>query len=315
MIRLGSVSRLLPLLILLLVWAMPASGHGPKGHDTHAPGKPQRQAPLAEPAPDKPWVDPAEAVSAPQTRGRDAVADQRQETIDKAAWVEEKTGDFVPLDLAFSTERGEKVSLRQLIDRPTLLLPIYYRCPTGCSFELANLAEAIRRSSHDAGSFRAISLSFDADETPAIAAEVRPNYVQLLDKAYPSDAWVFLTGDHHAIEQLTRSIGYSFLKKDDATFIHASALIVLDKDGRIINYVYGAFLPGDVDLALAEAGKGTPASSIRRLLAFCLPANPQQVQRVLNAMKIASGVVLVVGGIGLALLLRRKPSDQPTFKP
>ena len=114
------------------------------------------------------------------------VADaQPLEAISPGLWVEEKTGEFVPLDTVFRNERGETVSLRQLIDRPTLLLPIYYRCPTGCSFELANLADAIRRSRHGIDSFRVLSLSFDASETPSTAAEVRPNYTQLLAKDFP----------------------------------------------------------------------------------------------------------------------------------
>lgn len=291
--RLRPVRQTALLLAFLLVWPVMAAGHGPGGHEDHhaPPDRTQERA------------------------GTDRTAAPPPGQESKALGVDEKTGEFVPLDLVFRNERGEQVSLRQLVDRPTLLLPIYYRCPTGCSFELANLAEAIRRSGHDIGSFRAISLSFDAEETPAIAAEARPNYTALLAKDFPQDAWAFLTGDHDAIAQLTRAIGFVFQKKEDGTFVHPSALVALDREGRIIKYVYGSFIAGDVDLALAEAAKGTPASSIRRLLAFCFPANPRQNQQILNVLKIGSGVLLVAGGIGLALFLRRKPSDRPKFGP
>jgi len=224
----------------------------------------------------------------------------------------ERTGDFLPLDAAFKNERGATVTLRQLIDRPTLLLPTYYRCPTSCSFDLANLADAVRRSSHAAGSFRIVSLSFNAEETAETAAAVRPNYTQLLAKTFPEDAWVFLTGDQVNIRKVTHAIGYTFKKKDDLTFIHPSALVVLDKDGRIIKYVYGAFIPGDVDLALAEAAKGTPATSIHRFLSFCFPANPRQNQQVLAYFKMGAAMVLLIGGICFLLFLRRKNPNQPT---
>lgn len=305
------------LLAQLLLWPVAATGHGPGGHAKDA----RHATPATEAA------QPAGATSPPSGGGEvqreqvlpdsaPTVADaQPLEAISPGLWVEEKTGEFVPLDTVFRNERGETVSLRQLIDRPTLLLPIYYRCPTGCSFELANLAEAIRRSRHDIDSFQVLSLSFDASETPSTAAEVRPNYTQLLPKDFPPDAWPFLTGDEDSILRLTGSIGYRFQKKDDSTFIHASALIVLDREGRIIKYVYGSFIPGDVDLALAEAARGTPATSIRRLLAFCFPANPRQTQHIMNYLKMGSGAVLLVSGLCFFLFLRRKKTDQSPFTP
>ncbi|MDR2549298.1 MAG: SCO family protein [Desulfobulbus sp.] len=291
----GRLSLLL--VLLLLAWPAQAPGHGPDGHQSH-----HDAAPTAEEHAGHGHSQPMEPSP-------------EEKAVNPALWVEEKTGATVPLDLEFRNERGERVSLRQLIDRPILLLPVYYRCPTGCSFELANLADAIRRSRHRIDSFRAISLSFDAEETPAVAAQVRPNYVALLGKDFPQDAWVFLTGDSGAIARLTQAVGFAFQKKDDGTFVHPSALVALDRNGRIIKYVYGSFISGDVDLALAEAAKGTPASSIRRLLEFCFPANPRQTQQVLTVLKIGSGVLLVLGGIGLALFLRRKPTDQPKFDP
>ena len=307
------------LLAQLLLWPVAAIGHGPGSHAKAAGAS--KSMPASEPAnrtdPRPPSPDGA------TTQGGQIFSDQGptdadahpEEEVDPGAWVEEKTGGFVALDTTFRNERGETVSLRQLIDRPTLLLPIYYRCPTGCSLELANLAEAIRRSRLGMDSFRVLSVSFDADETPATAAEVRPNYTQLLGKDLPREAWPFLTGDEDSILRLTRSIGYRFQRKDDSTFIHASALVVLDREGRIIKYVYGSFIPGDVDLALAEAARGTPATSIRRLLAFCFPANPRQTQQILRYLKLGSGAVLLVGGICFLLFLRRKKTDQSHFTP
>lgn len=288
--------HVLLLTLVVLTWPAGVYGHRVSGSDTHTgshASKPPAEA--TQPAPVS-AEQPAEP--APPVR----------------LGVEEKIGGFVPLDLVFTNDRSEQVRLRQLIDRPTLLVPVYYTCPTGCPMELANMADAIRRSQHEIGSFRAISLSFDATETPAMAAATRPNFTQLLGKNFPEDIWAFLTGDQEAIGQLLESIGFSFQKMADGTFVHPSAMVVLAQDGRIIKYVYGTFLAGDVDLALAEAAKGEPTSSIRRFLEFCLPANPKQVRQVLDTLKWASLVLLVAGGIGLVFLLRRKPSDQSKFE-
>jgi protein SCO1 len=228
-------------------------------------------------------------------------------------WVREKTGDMLPLDTFFRNEQGEAVSLRQLVDRPTLLLPVYYLCPTACSFDLANLADAVRRSSHAAGSFRVITLSFDPRETAETAALARPNYTALLPPAFPVDAWAFLTGDQDSILKVTDAIGYRFKRRDDRTFIHPSAMAVLAQDGQIIKYVYGSFIPGDVDLALAEAAKGTPATSIRRLLAFCLSADPRQNKQVFELLKAGTVLLLAAGAGFLFFFLRRKmPAPPPS---
>ena len=79
---------------------------------------------------------------------------------------------------------------------------------------LANLADAVRRTSRAAGSFRVISLSFNAEDTPETAASIRPNYTQLLAKDFPEDGWVFLTGDDDNIRKGIGSdsrIGPAFL--------------------------------------------------------------------------------------------------------
>jgi protein SCO1 len=284
------------LTLAVLAWPVGLYGHRVSGSDTHTgshTSSPPVEGTQTHPAPAEQPAEPATPVR---------------------LGVEEKIGGFVPLDLVLTNDRGEQVRLRQLIDRPTLLVPVYYTCPTGCSMELANMADAIRRSQHKVGSFRAISLSFDATETPAVAAATRPNFTQMLGKDFPEDAWAFLTGDQEAIRQLIDSIGFSFKKMADGTFVHPSAMVVLAQDGRIIKYVYGTFLSGDVDLALAEAAKGEPTSSIRRFLEFCLPANPKQIRQVLDTLKWASLALLVAGGIGLFFLLRRKPSDQSRFE-
>lgn len=301
------------LLILLLSVPLTAVGHGPN-HVEDRRAQEVKQQTIKE---EHPAVAPEQAETIRHEESLQAVVPKDPEAVEivnPGEWVQEKTGDIISLDAVFKNEQGETVTIRQLIDRPTLLLPIYYRCPTGCSFELANLADAIRRSRHASSSFRAISLSFNADETPETAATVKPNYTQLLAKDFPQDDWVFLTGDNDNIHKLTQTIGYTFKKKDEFTFIHPSTLIVLDKEGRIIKYIYGSFISGDVDLALAEAAKGTPASSIHRLLAFCFPSNPRQNQQVLTYLKMGTAAVMFIGGIWFLIFLRRKKSDQPTPK-
>lgn len=222
-------------------------------------------------------------------------------------WMTEHSGGSLPLEAVFVDEQGRKVSLKELIDRPTLLLPVYFTCPSICSFDLANLATTIGRLTyHGEVGFRVVSLSFNTEDTPERARAAKTNYTHLLGNRLPPERWTFLTGEEAQILKVTQAIGYRFQRTDEGIFIHPSALVAVDKNGQIIKYIYGSFIPGDVDLALQEAAEGRPATSIRRVLAFCFPANPRQNAFVLQGLKIASVAVLIGGGLWLARLLRKR---------
>ena len=236
---------------------------------------------------------------------RSAATTTPPDTEQEPTGVVEKGGEFLPMDAVFLDESGNEVTLKQLITQPALLLPVYYNCPRICSFDLANLALALQQTSiaHDA--FQVITLSFDEAEDAEDAARTKKNYTAMLAGDYSTERWHFLTGSRDNILRVTDSIGYSFRQAPDGLFIHPSALVAVGSDGKIIKYVYGTFLSGDVDLALSEAIKGTPATSIKRFLAFCLSADPEKNRFVFNAMKGAVITLLAIGGFALFRLLRR----------
>ncbi len=215
-------------------------------------------------------------------------------------WVTEKTGDIIPLSTAFLDEEGVEVTLGELIDRPTLILPIYFYCPNACSKNLANLAVTINRLSFDPGDdYRVIALSFSDTENPDNAQRAKRNYLKLTYDGFPADEWTFLTGKKEAIKTVTDSLGFRFKQLPDGTYIHPSALIALDKTGKIIRYVYGSFLPGDVDMAISSAKEGVPSLSVKRFLEFCLNYDPAKSKPVFFYVKIAvlgfftTGIVLI----------------------
>ena len=222
------------------------------------------------------------------------------ETPESGEWIEEKAGQYLPLDLVFTDERGKTVRLGEIIDRPTIILPIYFYCPGICSRNLANLAIALNNLNFQPGrDFRVIALSFDEREDYRDAAQAKRNYVKILDEGWPADEWFFLTGDEEAIKAATDAVGFRFKRVDDETFIHPAALMAIAGDGKIIRYVYGSFLAGDIDMALSSARSGTVARSVRRLLDFCLTYDPRTNSSVFQAVKIT---ILGIFGLGLAFL-------------
>ena len=223
-------------------------------------------------------------------------------------WLVEQTGAYLPLDTKFFDESGTTVTLGDLIDKPTVLLPNYFYCPNSCSLNLANLASAVNRMKMSAGKdYRLIALSFNEKDTPADARDAKQNYLKLLYDEFPEEQWSFLTGTQENITAVLDTIGYAFKPVEDGTFIHPSALVTVAEDGKVIKYVYGSFIPGDVEMALSEATKGEPAISVKRLLNYCFNYDPDANKTFFQITKIVVLLVFVSLIIFLFLkILRRK---------
>lgn len=218
-------------------------------------------------------------------------------------WIEEQTGAVLPLDTLFLDEDGQEVILGDLLDKPTILMPIYFHCPNSCPTNLANLAVALDRMQLEAGKdYRAIALSFNDKETPEQARSAKRNYLRLLHENFPEDQWNFLTGNKDSITSVLDVIGYDFKPLDDGTFIHPSALVAIAEDGTVIKYVYGSFIPGDVEIALNEADSGVPARSIKRLLNYCFNYDPDTNKSFFQTTKLV--VLSLFGGLAVFFFVR-----------
>lgn len=218
-------------------------------------------------------------------------------------WIDEQTGSVLPLAAEFIDENDRVVTLGGLIERPTVLLPIYFYCPNSCSTNLANLALAIDRMKLEAGrDYQVIALSFDHDETAEDARAAKVNYIKLLHDDFPADQWRFLTGTRENIGAVLDTIGYTFKPLEDGTFIHPSALVTVAADGTVIKYVYGNFIAGDVEIALSEAARGVPATSIKRLLNYCFNYDPDTNKSFFQGVKIV--VLSLFGALILVFFAR-----------
>ena len=218
-------------------------------------------------------------------------------------WIDEQSGAVLPLDALFLDDDGQQVVLGDLLDKPTILMPIYFYCPNSCPTNLANLAVALDRMQLEAGKdYRAIALSFNDKEKPEQARYAKRNYLRLLHESFPADQWNFLTGSKENIASVLDAIGYDFKPLDDGTFIHPSALVAVAEDGTIIKYVYGSFIPGDVEIALKEADSGVPARSIKRLLNYCFNYDPDKNKSFFQTTKLV--VLSLFGGLAVFFFVR-----------
>jgi len=208
--------------------------------------------------------------------------------------IDEKLGQFVPLDLTFNDEVGNQVTLKQLIHTPTILTPVYLHCPNVCSLLLQNLGDILNRLPAEPDKeYRVISVSFDETEKPDLALQKKRTYLKMIQKSFPEDAWSFLTGDKENIGKVTDAIGFHF-KRVGQDFEHPVALIILAPDGKIVRYMYGADpLPFDLKIALVEASQGRIGPTIAKVVRFCFSYDPKANKLVFNMLRVTGTVTLI----------------------
>ena len=218
--------------------------------------------------------------------------------------IDEKLGDRVPLDLTFKDENGAVVSLKQLVNKPTILSLVYYTCPSICPRIMSSTAQVLSKLQMDPEKdYTVLTVSFDERDTSLLALEKKKNYMKAIGKSFPEDSWRFLTGDPDAIHGLTNAVGFRFQRQGDA-FEHPASLIILSPDGKIVRYLYGVtYLPFDLKMALTEAQEGTVSPTIRRVLLYCFSYDPEGRTYVFNILKVTGVIVLLFASIFILALV------------
>lgn len=214
--------------------------------------------------------------------------------------VTERLGEYLPKGLRFTDSSGQAVDLLWLIDKPTIIAPIYFNCPTVCNLLQSSLARALPEVGLVPGEeYQVLSVSFDELDTPEIAARKKRQYLTAMQTDYPPEAWKFLVGDLQNIHAFTDAIGFGF-KRLDRDFAHPVILVAVSPQGRIVRYLYGnGFMPFDLAMAATEAAEGKVGLSVKRVLSFCFSYDPEGRQYTFNIMRVAGVAVLT----GLAILV------------
>jgi protein SCO1 len=240
-------------------------------------------------------------------------------------------GTTIPLDGTFYDHTGTAVSLREVIGgKPTLLVPVYFKCPMLCNQTIENLLVALRQmrqadptmSAGDA--FHVVFFSIDSFEHPQQANGRRNAFHFELDgrdkdtpgvwflSANPTNRGDHAVAAHATITRVTDAIGFKFVRmnvkkqkevepdKVAQEIQHPSAVLVLTPTGRVSSYntqlVYRADeLAAQVKTA-SDEGTGS-TSSTPSLACFFGGEGPEGwykfTMRVMAA--VAVPVVIVAG--------------------
>ncbi len=228
--------------------------------------------------------------------------------------IEEKLGNMIPLELTFKDSSGNVVKLGDLITKPTVLTLVYYHCPTVCKPMLGAQVDVLDRLDLIPGKdYNALTISFNARETPENAKVIKDHFLGRFRKTFPPDAWHFLTGTQENIDKITDAVGFHY-RRDGDDFIHATGLIMVSPKGKITRYFNGiSFLPFDVKLGLMEASEGKIGPSISKVLLYCFRYDPEGKRYVFNILKVTATITIFFGLIFVAWLVvttRRRKKDK-----
>ena len=206
--------------------------------------------------------------------------------------VVEHLGSTLPLDLKFVNDKFEPVTLRQLINKPTILSFVYFDCPGLCSPLLEGVGNVIQKTDLVLGKdYQVITISFNFRDTPEKAKEKKKRFTERYAKGN-SDGWIFLTTDSATIFNITHATGF-ITKAVGLDFVHPSAIIAVSPSGMITRYLYGiTFLPIDFKMAVIEANKNQPRPTIQKIMMLCFSYDPAGQRYSLDVLKI-TGILIV----------------------
>jgi protein SCO1/2 len=232
----------------------------------------------------------------------------------KRVSVEEKLGADIPLDLSFADESGKTVTLGQYFDRskkPVLLQLGYFGCPMLCDMISQRLVESLNKVELVAGKdFEVVYLSFDSEETAALAARKKASLLKAhTGGAASTGGFHFLTGNGVQIERLTEAVGFKFKWVPQANqYSHPAVLILLMPDGKVSRYLYWPkFDAQTLRLSLVEASDRKIGTTADKFLLTCFRYDGRHgryAMMAVRAMQIGGAVTVVVLGSVLFMAFR-----------
>jgi len=185
----------------------------------------------------------------------------------------EHLGSTIPLDLKFVNDKFQTVTLRQLINKPTILSFVYFDCPGLCSPLLEGVGDVIQKTNLTLGKdYQVITISFNYRDTPEKAKEKKKRFTTIFNIT-------------HSAGFITKAVGLDF--------VHPSAIIAISPQGMITRYLYGiTFLPIDFKMAIYEANKEQPRPTIQKVLLLCFSYDQDNKRFALDITKI-TGILII----------------------
>jgi protein SCO1/2 len=235
----------------------------------------------------------------PHTRAQTAITPQ-----DVEIGIEEHLDEFLPLDITVTGEDGQLTTLAELIDKPTIINLVYFRCPGICSPLMEGLADVMGKVDLELGKdYQVLTISFDPRESIELGIRKKNNYLNLMTNPDPAmEHWKFFVTDSLNVARLTEAIGFKY-KRTGNDFLHAASITIVSPQGKITRYLNGTyFLPFEITMALTEASQGISAPTVNRILEYCFTYDPVGQRYVISITRVAFPLITFTA-IAIVLIL------------
>lgn len=220
--------------------------------------------------------------------------------------VVEHLDEFLPDSISLINENGQRVWLADVIDKPTVINFVYYRCPGICSPLMEAVAGVMDKSDLVPGvDYQVLTISFDPSETIELGIRKKNNYLNLMSKKVEEakNGWLFFTSDSASIAKATNATGFKY-KRTGNDYLHAASLTVVSSEGKITRYLNGMyFLPFEWKMAIVEASKGQSGPTLNKVLRFCYSYDPEGQTYVMNVTKVSGTLILFFAAVFLLILV------------
>lgn len=245
-----------------------------------------------------------------------AQAQYSRPVITRGVDLQQKLNGQIPLDLVFKDETGQVVPLRTYFgEKPVLLSLVYFKCASVCPMSMKETTRSLSRLPMKPGTdYNVLVVSFDPQDTPAMAADQKQKYSEEFHRAGFGEGFHFLTGSQDAINKLTDAVGWKYRWDENSKqFAHAAGIMVATPDGKLSRYFYGiAYAPQDLRMGLVEASDRKIGSPADYILLFCFHYDYSQGKYTLaitNIMKLAAGLTVLLLA-GFVFILRRNEKKE-----
>jgi len=223
--------------------------------------------------------------------------------------VVEHLDEYLPDSISLINEEGKQVWLADVIDKPTVINFVYFRCPGICSPLMEGVAGVMDKSDLVPGvDYQVLTISFDPSETIDLGIRKKNNYLNLMSNKVEEakKGWLFFTSDSISIARATNATGFKY-KRTGNDYLHAASLTVVSKDGKITRYLNGLyFLPFEWKMAIIEASKGQSGPTLNKVLRYCFSYDPEGQTYVMNVTKVSGTLILFFAVVLLLILIFKR---------
>lgn len=219
----------------------------------------------------------------------------------------EHLDEYVPPDIMLIGENGDSVLFGDLIDKPTIINLVYYRCPGICSPLMEGLADVMGKVDLELGKdYQVLTISFDPRESIELGIRKKNNYLNLMSNPEPArENWKFFVSDSLNIARLTEAVGFKY-KRTGNDFLHSATITVVSPQRKITRYLNGTyFLPFEITMALTEASEGISAPTVNRILQYCFAFDPVGQRYVLSMTRVAFPLITLTAVVIVVILIVR----------